>query len=68
MSTDPASSSSPRPAPRASAYDADLEREIADALEGMSVEDLEAASQQKSASGRGRQVRQGTIIRIHSGD
>ncbi|MFZ9880014.1 MAG: 30S ribosomal protein S1 [Phycisphaerales bacterium] len=68
MSTDPASSSSPRPAPRTSAYDAELEREIADALGGMSVEDLEAASQQKSSSGRGRQVRQGTIIRIHNGD
>ena len=58
------------PNARAKSYDADLEREIADALEGMSIEELEqsSASPKGGSRGGGRQVRQGTIIRVHAGD
>ena len=70
MSTeDPTKSNPAAPIARSSAYDAELEREIESALGGMSIEDLEAARTPAKSSGpRGRQVRQGTIIRVHSGD
>ena len=44
MSTEPIKHDQSVPTPRASAYDAELEREIEAALGGMSVEDLEGAS------------------------
>ena len=48
---------------------AELEREIADALGGMSIEEIERQSAGSTSSGaKGRQVRQGTILRIHNGD
>jgi ribosomal protein S1 len=50
------------------AIDAELEREIEAALGDMSIEDLENASNASRPSQRGRQVRQGTIIRVHAGD
>jgi ribosomal protein S1 len=73
MSTDPLPpAQSPSSAPttgRATSYDAELEREIEAALGGMSVEDLENASSPAArGASRGRQLRQGTIIRVHSGD
>lgn len=72
MSTDPTNHEKSSPTPRASAYDADLEREIEAALGGMSVEDLEAAGSNSSRGGSrgggGRQSRKGTILRIHNGD
>jgi ribosomal protein S1 len=69
MSTDPNTPEPSVPTPRASAYDAELEREIEAALGGMSVEDLENAGNTQRASGaRGRQTRRGTVIRVHNGD
>jgi ribosomal protein S1 len=68
MSSDPTNTNSSRPAPRSSGFDAELEREIEAALGGMSIEELESQSAAPRASQRGRQVRQGTIIRVHSGD
>lgn len=69
MSTEPTKNPASVPSPRASAFDAELEREIEAALGGMSVEDLEAASSPAKGTSRGgRQVRQGTIIRVHGGD
>ncbi|MFM1889375.1 MAG: hypothetical protein RLZZ565_132, partial [Planctomycetota bacterium] len=69
MSTEPTKNPASVPSPRANAYDAELEREIEAALGGMSIEDLEAASAPGKGGPRGgRQVRQGTIIRVHSGD
>jgi small subunit ribosomal protein S1 len=69
MSTEPTKNPASVPSPRANAYDAELEREIEAALGGMSIEDLEAASAPGKGGQRGgRQVRQGTIIRVHSGD
>ncbi len=58
------------PAPRASAYDAELEREIQAALGGMSIEDLEHASvpSRSGGGGRGRQSKRGTVLRVHNGD
>ena len=68
MSIEPTNTEPSRPTPRASAYDAELEREIEAALGGMSIEDLESAAAPARPSQRGRQVRQGTIIRVHDGD
>ena len=70
MSTEPTKHDQSVPTPRASAYDAELEREIEAALGGMSVEDLEGASTPSRGGqrGGGRQSRQGTIIRVHAGD
>ncbi len=69
MSTDPNTPEPSVPTPRASAYDAELEREIEAALGGMSVEDLEnAGSTQRASGARGRQTRRGTVIRVHNGD
>jgi small subunit ribosomal protein S1 len=69
MSTEPQKHDQSIPAPRASAYDAELEREIEAALGGMSIEDLEASSSPARSSGsRGRQTRRGTILRVHNGD
>ena len=70
MSTDPTNHEKSVPTPRASAYDAELEREIEAALGGMSVEDLEAAGNASSRGGGrgGRQARKGTILRVHNGD
>jgi ribosomal protein S1 len=66
MSTDPLPPA--QSASRTNSYDAELEREIEAALGGMSIEDLEGASTAQRSSSRGRQVRQGTIVRVHSGD
>ena len=70
MSTDPSNREPSAPAPRASAYDAELEREIEAALGGMSIEDLEGSSGPvRGGGGRGgRQARKGTIVRVHNGD
>ena len=70
MSIDPTNPAESALHARAKSYDADLEREIADALGGMSIEELEqsSASSKGGARGGGRQVRQGTIIRVHAGD
>jgi len=70
MSNDPTSPAESSPNARTRSYDADLEREIEDALGGMSIEELEQSSSAPKAStrGGGRQVRQGTIIRVHGGD
>ena len=69
MSIEPSKHDQSVPSPRASAYDAELEREIEAALGGMSVEDLESSSAPaRSSGGRGRQTRRGTIIRVHNGD
>ena len=70
MSIDPTNHEKSIPTPRASAYDAELEREIEAALGGMSVEDLEAAGNASARGGGrgGRQSRKGTILRIHNGD
>ena len=69
MSSDQPTHETPLTTPRSSGYDADLEREIADALGGMSIEEIERQSASTGSSGgKGRQSRRGTIIRIHSGD
>jgi len=70
MSNEPTKHDQSVPSPRASAYDAELEREIEAALGGMSVEDLENSSTPSRSGGNrgGRQTRRGTIIRVHSGD
>lgn len=68
MSTEPSNAAQSNPLPRSSAYDAELDREIEAALGGMSLEALESASAPARPSQRGRQVRQGTILRIHDGD
>ncbi len=69
MSSDQTTPPSPRPTPPSTGYDAELEREIADALGGMSIEEIERQSAGSTSSGaKGRQVRQGTILRIHNGD
>jgi small subunit ribosomal protein S1 len=68
MSTDPTKNELSISNPRASAYDADLEREIEAALGGLTVEDLENASTPARQAARGRQVRHGTILRVHDGD
>ena len=68
MSTYPTKNAESFPNARTSSYDAELEREIEAALGGLSVEDLEGASSAPKGASRGRQVRQGTIIRVHSGD
>jgi small subunit ribosomal protein S1 len=68
MSTDQTNNAESFPNPRTSSYDAELEREIEAALGGLSVEDLEGASSAPKNASRGRQVRQGTIIRVHAGD
>ncbi len=54
MSNEPTNHDQSVPAPRASAYDAELEREIEAALGGMSVEDLEqGSSPSRGGSGGG---------------
>ncbi len=68
MSTEPTNAAQSNPSPRTSAYDAELEREIEAALGGLSIEELESASAPARPSQRGRQVRQGTILRVHDGD
>ena len=70
MSNDPTNPAESSPNARTRSYDADLEREIENALGGMSIEELEQSSSAPKAStrGGGRQVRQGTIIRVHGGD
>ena len=68
MSTDPNKNAESFPNARTSSYDAELEREIEAALGGLSVEDLEGASAAPKGASRGRQARQGTIIRVHAGD
>ncbi len=70
MSIDPTNPAESALHARSKSYDADLEREIADALGGMSIEELEqsSAAPKGGSRGGGRQVRQGTIIRVHGGD
>ncbi len=68
MSTEPTNAAQSKPAPRSHVYDAELENEIEAALGGMSIEELESASAPARPSQRGRQIKHGTILRVHDGD
>lgn len=69
MSTEPTKPAESDPTARHRSYDADLEREIEEALGGMSIEELESgASSPRGTTRGGRQVRRGTVIRVRGAD